>query len=219
MLNFLLNDVVSIPGLTPISIGRHAIDPVSGEISPVIGVRMNPETNTAVPITLSSAGHRKRPPPPGALAMLEEEIVMRQSFWRRQRQKEEELTAVEHKLALKLLHDMDSVTAKSVEKSLEEIDTCANTIAESAKREVQRRGAAEQEYGNVLPPEVIAVLTDADTRECEKEDGHIASHVRFADSIRKFFNKLQQEEKKYKDKIDTLDGEFGVFLRLPSIIT
>ena len=197
----------SSAGLTPINIGKKAVDPVSGEISPVIGVRTNPETSTIVPITLSSAAHRKRTPPPGALAMLEEEIVARRSFWRRQRQKEEELTAAEHKLTLTLLHDMDNVTVKSVEKSLEEIDASANTIAESGKREVQRRGAAEQEYGNVLPPEVIAVLTDADTKECEKEEGHIAAHVKFADSVRKFFNKLQQEEKKYKDKSGGFDGK------------
>ena len=181
---------------------------MSGELSPVIGVRTNPETNTVVPVTLSSAAHRKRTPPPGALAMLEEEIVARRSFWRRQRQKEEELTSAEHKLALTLIHDMDNVTVKSVEKALEEIDAGANTIAESGKREVQRRGAAEQEYGNVLPPEVIAVLTDADMRECEKEEGHVAAHVKFANSIRKFFNKLQQEEKKYKDKMGSFDGMF-----------
>jgi hypothetical protein len=136
----------------PINIGKKAIDPISGEMSPVIGVRLNNETNTVVPVTLSSGGHRKQTAPPGAAAMLEEEIVARRSYWRRQRQKEEELTQVEHKLALMLLQDVDSVTVKSVSKALEDIDAGANHLEESGKREVQRRGAAEHEYSSVLPP-------------------------------------------------------------------
>lgn len=175
-------------------------------MSPVIGVRMNAETNTVVPVTLSSAAHRKKAAPPGAAAMLEEEIVARRSYWRQQRQKEEELTRVEHKLALMLLRDVDSVTVKSVSKGLEDVDTGANDLEESSKREVQRRGAAEHEYSTVLPPEVIAVLTDCDARECEMEEGHVAAHVKFADSVRKFFNKLQQEEKKFKDKMEQIEG-------------
>ncbi|KAH3750553.1 hypothetical protein DPMN_185080 [Dreissena polymorpha] len=193
-------------GLVPISIGKKAIDPISGELSPVIGVRLNAETDTVVPITLSSSSHRKKAAPPGAAAMLEEEIVARRGYWRRQRQREEEITAVEHNLAQTLLRDVDSVTVKFVARALEEIDSGANSLAESGKREVQRRGAAEQEYSSVLPPEVVAVLTDCDARECEMEEGHVGAHVKFADAVRKFFNKLQQEEKKYKDKMEQLRG-------------
>ena len=193
--------------MVPISIGKQAIDPISGELSPVIGVRLNTETDTVVPITLSSGGHRKKAPPPGAAAMLEEEIVARRSFWRRQRQKEEEVTQVEHKLALTLITDVDSVTVKSVSKALEEIDGGSTVLAEAGKREVQRRGAAEHEYSSVLPPEVIAVLTDCDAKECEMEEGHIAAHVKFADAVRKFFNKLQQEEKKFKEKMEQISGK------------
>jgi len=61
----------------PISIGKTAIDPVSGELSPVIGVRLNAETDTVVPVTLASSSHRKKLAPPGAAAMLEEEILAR----------------------------------------------------------------------------------------------------------------------------------------------
>lgn len=193
-------------GLVPISIGKKALDPVTGEISPVIGIRSNPETGLAIPVTMSSGGPRKKKPPPGALAMLEEELVARRSFWRRQRQKERELTLKEHQFTQQLLFDLDSVTSRDVQRFLEEIDADVHQLSEAEKREVQRRGGAEQEYATVIPPEVIAVLTQSDTKEHEGEEGHVASHVKLADALRRFFNKLQQEEKQYKDRAHDLEG-------------
>lgn len=193
-------------GLVPISIGKKALDPVTGEISPVIGIRSNPETGLAIPVTMSSGGPRKKKPPPGALAMLEEELVARRSFWRRQRQKERELTLKEHQFTQQLLFDLDSVTSRDVQRFLEEIDADVHQLSEAEKREVQRRGGAEQEYATVIPPEVIAVLTQSDAKEHEGEEGHVASHVKLADALRRFFNKLQQEEKQYKDRAHDLEG-------------
>ncbi len=45
-------------GLVAINIGKKAVDPVTGDLSPIIGVRINPETQTVVPVTLSSGAHR-----------------------------------------------------------------------------------------------------------------------------------------------------------------
>lgn len=75
-------------------ISRKAVDPVSGEMSPVIGARLNPESRLVVPVTQASSAHRKPKPPPGALGMLEEEIVARRGYWRRQRQREAEVVCV-----------------------------------------------------------------------------------------------------------------------------
>ena len=72
-------------------IGRKGVDPVSGEMSPVIGARLNQESRLVVPKTQASSSHRKPKPPPGAVGMLEEEIVARRGYWRRQRQKEQEV--------------------------------------------------------------------------------------------------------------------------------
>lgn len=196
----------------PINIGKKAVDSITGELSPVIGVRLNAENNTVIPVTQSSGGHRKPPVPAGAEAVLEEEIITRRSYWKAQRKREEELTRIEHKLAVTLLQDVDSVTVKSVSKALEDIDVGANQLQESNKAEVQRRGAAQHEYSIGLPTEVVAVLTDCDTRECETEESHVAAHVKFADSVRKFFNRLQQEEKKFKDKMDQIEGNCNLLI-------
>lgn len=193
-------------GLVPIAIGRPAVDPVTGEISPIIAVRSNPENGMAIPITLSSGGPRKRKPPPGALTMLEEELVARRGYWRRQRQKEEEITTNEHQLTQKILFDMDSVTSSMIQRCIEDIDAGVHELSEAEKREVKRRGGEVQEYSTVLPPEVVAVLTENDAQEHEMEEAHVAQHVKFADMIRKFFNKLQQEENHYKDRVKELDG-------------
>lgn len=81
-----------LSGLVPIMIGKKAVDLVTGEASPVVGVRLNPESQLVVPVTLASSSHRKPKPPPGAVGKLEEEIVARRGFWRRQRQKEQEVS-------------------------------------------------------------------------------------------------------------------------------
>lgn len=52
-------------GLVPITIGVKAVDPVTAELSPVTGVRSNPETGVVVPVTLASGGHKKRKAPLG----------------------------------------------------------------------------------------------------------------------------------------------------------
>ena len=50
-------------------IGRKAVDPVTGDLSPVIGVRINPENGIVIPVTLSSGGLKKRKPPLGAVSV------------------------------------------------------------------------------------------------------------------------------------------------------
>ena len=175
-------------------------------MSPVISVRSNPDNGLAIPVTLSTGGARKKKPPPGALAMLEEELVARRTYWRRQRQHEKEVTYKEHQTAQQLLFDMDSVTSKTIQKFLEDIDVEVHNMSESEKREFQRRGGAEQEYSLVVPPDVVAVLTQGDANEHSHEEGHIAAHVKLCDVLRKFYAKLQQEEKQFKDKLGDLDG-------------
>ena len=56
-------------GLVPITIGANAVDPVTAELSPVIGVRTNPETGVVIPVTLASGGHKHRKAPLGSIIM------------------------------------------------------------------------------------------------------------------------------------------------------
>ncbi|RUS80256.1 hypothetical protein EGW08_011985, partial [Elysia chlorotica] len=65
-------------GLVPITIGRKAVDPVSGELSPVIGIRRSTDTKMAVPVTLASGAHRKPRPPPGAKCLDDLDTLVQQ---------------------------------------------------------------------------------------------------------------------------------------------
>ena len=78
------------------------------------------------------------------------------------------------------------------------------SLADAAHREVQRRSEASVDHAAVLLPDVVAVLTMFDASEREKEEGHNNAHIRFADSITRFFDKLRTEETKYNNRMEEL---------------
>ena len=199
----LINMTFSVTtGLLPITIGTKAVDPVTGELSPIVGVRINSETNTVVPVTQSSSAHRKRKPPLGAVTTLEEEVAARKSYWRRQRQSEQELTHEEFGLSRQILFSLDSLSTQKVEAFLNASMDKANVVNESAKREVQRRSEAESEFVSILPPDVVAVLTEGDEAERKCEEAHFNAHKKYIEVVRKFVQKLAAEEERYKERLE-----------------
>ena len=53
-------------GLVAIKLGARAVDPITGELSPISGIRRDLTTNTIVPVTLSSSsGHKNKKAPIG----------------------------------------------------------------------------------------------------------------------------------------------------------
>ena len=56
-------------GLVPIMIGEKAVDPVTGALATICGVKMNQEFGVTEPVTLSSSPQRKRRPPPGSVSI------------------------------------------------------------------------------------------------------------------------------------------------------
>lgn len=128
--------------------------------------------------------------------MLEDEIVARRSFWRRQRQREAELTSQEFDLSQKILYDLENVKAVKLDETLEALAEKAHALDEAAKREVQRRSEAEQEFSAVLPPDVCAILTEGDEAERKAEEAHLGSHGKLTETIQKSFAKLETEEER-----------------------
>lgn len=57
-------------GLVAIMIGEKAVDPVTGSLSTICGVKMNQEFGVTEPVTLSSSTNRKRRPPPGSVSVM-----------------------------------------------------------------------------------------------------------------------------------------------------
>jgi hypothetical protein len=136
--------------------------------------------------------------------MLEEEAVARRGYWRRQQKREEELTKHEFALSQKLLHDIDNVTVTIVEEALQMMEERKHDLEEASKREVQRRSDAEEELSSVIPPDIFSILTFGDKDELEKEESHFSSHVKFVDTVRRFFSKLVVEEGNFNDRLNEL---------------
>ena len=86
-----------------------------------------------------------------------------------------------------------------------------SSISDAANRELQRRGDTAIEHASGLPPDVVAVLTQYDNEERQKEEQHLQSHIRFRESVQRFFTKLQGEENKYKVRMDELEVGWLLF--------
>ena len=59
-------------GLVPIMVGQKAVDTSTGELSFVVGARL--DAGAVVPVTQSSCKHRRRKPPAGATMALDDEV-------------------------------------------------------------------------------------------------------------------------------------------------
>ena len=211
-INFIAHNLTFVyinTGQVPIMIGRKAVDNVTGELSPVIGVRITPDTNVVVPVTQSSGSRNKRRPPLGAIAMLQDEIVARRGFWRRQQEREAELSAQEFTLSQKILSSTESMKVTKLETSLDGISEKAHTLNEASQREKQRRTQAEEEMISLLPPDVISVLTEGDQSEAKAEEDHYKAHNKYITYIRKFGQKLQGEELRLNERLSELEGSMN----------
>lgn len=106
----------------------------------------------------------------------------------------------EFRLSQRILFDIESVRLAKVAQSLDAAREKVRELEACAARETQRRAEARTEYAAVLPPGVVAVLTDGDEAERRAEAGHAAAHGKYMDIILKFNDKLLAEEKRYKDR-------------------
>ena len=105
-----------------------------------------------------------------------------------------------------MMYNLDTITSRNVQRALEDINAQANQLLENAKREVQRRGAAQQDYASIIPADIVTILTAGDKAEHEREEAHVAAQVKFSEVIKKCFAKLEQEEKRYQDRMGDLEG-------------
>jgi hypothetical protein len=191
-------------GLIPITLGKQAIDSVTGEQSKVCGVRINPETRTVVPVTLSSRGHRKRKILVGSENLLEDDAAARRSFWRRQKQKGLNVIEEEDNMMAVLLEPELNIDLGSVNSGLDSISDMTRQLDDSLKRETQRRADVGAEHATRLPPDVVAIMTEYDSEERDLEKTFIASHAKFTGTIRRFIQKLQAENFKYESHLKEL---------------
>ena len=191
-------------GLVPIALGKQALDSVTAEQSPVCGVRINPETKTVVPVTLSSRGHKKRNATVGSESLLEDDAAARHSFWRRQKQKGYDVVNEEAILMADLLDPEYHIDLARVNSGLDSITDMTRQIDDSLKRETQRRADIAAEHATRMPPDVVAIMTEYDSEERDLEKTFISYHAKFTGTVRRFTQKLQEENAKYDARLADL---------------
>lgn len=123
----------------PITVGRLAVDPHSGELSPVMGVAVSADTGAVVPVTASSRSWRRREPDMVLAARTEEELLARQSFWRQVDGLQADLSALQHALGGRLVYARELPSGLALEEEMAPIERLVAELQELQEREEKRR--------------------------------------------------------------------------------
>ncbi|XP_058050646.1 uncharacterized protein LOC131203933 [Ahaetulla prasina] len=128
-------------GLVPITIGFKAIDPITGEMGPVIGAQINPWTKAVLPVVQSHGCLPRENIDPDLLAALVKELMARRAYWRSQREKEQEILKEVDHLSQDIL---DAAKEGKIGKSwfrekLKSADKICHLLESSSVQESQRQ--------------------------------------------------------------------------------
>ncbi|XP_050777458.1 uncharacterized protein LOC127033574 [Gopherus flavomarginatus] len=180
-------------GLVPITVGVRTIDPITGEIGPVIGAQTDPWTNIVIPIVQSLGALPRGAADPDLLSILEKEINSRQMYWHRQREREEELLK---ELNFVFLDVLDAVKEGKAQKirykdKLKDIEETCHFLEESSLQEGQRRTA--RDLSSLLGSE-LSLLSKAERDEKEQEVRVILMIRKALEKMVQFIQKMQLEE-------------------------
>ncbi|XP_076781284.1 uncharacterized protein LOC143439190 isoform X3 [Arvicanthis niloticus] len=179
-------------GLVPISIGAQAIDPLTGEHGPVIGVQMDPSARVAVPVVQVLEALPRGVRDPELQSLLERELRARQQYWQLQEQEEQHLA--EHLWHLNQeLHFYPGHEARLELRAAEE--ACA-ALEACCLQETERRTRA---LSTLSSPEWY-LLSQADRKEWEEESQVVLG-------MRKVLHCLGQASEKLRKVALRLQGQ------------
>ncbi|XP_028817043.1 uncharacterized protein LOC114768840 [Denticeps clupeoides] len=158
-------------GLVPIRLGALAVDPVTGVLAPVVGVRLDVLKKTVVPVTVSqylAIGHS---PDTIEMETLQNEVSVRSRYWKQQRKKEEELLgdllgALRHCLYTSSQQESHRGHWSDWEAQLGET---VQELQERAQRETQRRAVQAFDQALLLAHHVQFILTEGEEEEWEQQ--------------------------------------------------
>ncbi|KAL2085392.1 hypothetical protein ACEWY4_018712 [Coilia grayii] len=183
-------------GLVPIRLGAQTVDPVTGTLSAVVGVRLDPVKKTVVPLTISHYMSRVDNTDTVQLDVLQKEVCVRMCYWRQQRHKEEELLGDLEAALRHLLSDhIHTVQWAECEQQLRDV---VQELQESAQTETQRRHTHTSELTHLLPTHILNILTKVDEEEWEQQCVWQRELVTGLNRISVCVQRMQQEQEEAK---------------------
>ncbi|XP_063062403.1 uncharacterized protein LOC134455311, partial [Engraulis encrasicolus] len=184
-------------GLVPIRLGAQTVDPVTGTLSAVVGVRLDAVKKAVVPLTISHYMSRADNTDTVQLEVLQKEVCVRMCYWRQQRHKEEELLGDLEATLRHLLSDhTQTVQWAECEHQLREV---VQELQESAQTETQRRHTHTSDtLTHLLPPHTLSILTKVDEEEWEQQCVWQRELVSGLNRISVCVQRMQQEQQEDK---------------------
>ncbi|KAK6297050.1 hypothetical protein J4Q44_G00331920 [Coregonus suidteri] len=186
-------------GLVAIRFGALTVDPVTGVLAPVVGVRLDVPRQTAVPVTASYCLALGDNTDSVLLEALQEERCLRNRYWKQEKQKEEELladldAALQHCILVATQEDSEQAHWVDTERQLRE---AAAELQESGQSEAQRRASQLSDLSLLLPPHVLLILTQGDDKEWEQQCCWQTELVAGLDRVNVCVEKLQQDHERW----------------------
>ncbi|KAJ4935626.1 hypothetical protein JOQ06_017157 [Pogonophryne albipinna] len=184
-------------GLVAIRYGSQTVDPVTGVLAPVVGVRLDVSRKNVVPVTASYWLTVADQTDSVQVEALQREVCVRNTYWQQQRQREEDIFS-----------DLDSALFQCLLRAIEEdsyqvqwsgrqLNEAALELQESAQNEAQRRVAQHTQLALILPPHVLDILTLGDEQEWDRQCVWHSEFVSGLDKLDVCMEQLQQDKEKW----------------------
>ncbi|KAK1900668.1 ABC transporter G family member 28 [Dissostichus eleginoides] len=156
-------------GLVAIRYGSQTVDPVTGVLAPVVGVRLDVSRKNVVPVTASYWLTVADQTDSVQVEALQREVCVRNTYWQQQRQREEDIFSDLDSALFHCLFRAIEEDSYQVQWSGRQLNEAAVELQESAQNEAQRRVAQHTQLALILPPHVLDILTLGDEQEWDRQ--------------------------------------------------
>ncbi|XP_036070856.1 uncharacterized protein si:dkey-103g5.4 [Oryzias melastigma] len=201
-------------GMVAIRYGSQTIDPVTGLMATVVGIRLDVLKKTAVPVTAAYWLMMAEQTNSVQVEELQREVCARNTYWQQQKHREEEiLIDLDSALFLCLCGVTDAGSCQ-FQWSGRQLREAAGELQDAAHTEAQRRAAQRSNLALVLPQHVLHILSLGDGEEWDQDCAWHSALMSCLDKIDICMEQLQQDLEKWmiqagerSTKLQTMDRE------------
>ncbi|XP_042199770.1 uncharacterized protein si:dkey-103g5.4 [Callorhinchus milii] len=180
-------------GLIPIMFGARCVDPVTGEIAPVVGARVDPRSRIVLPVTQRLGYTRQE----AAIEMFDgcdEELRTRRVYWQQQRHREGALAVDVIALLRRVLDPGAENALEKVEERARDLEDDIVSLRQSVGAEAQLR-YTEEPYSATydVPADIVRLVSQGAREEMEWELRWLTETQEILDTVTQFTHRVRQE--------------------------